>query len=186
MRVDAMRVDAMRVDSMRVDAMRSILSGSALRAALAGTALMFSACASPPPNLKAPEIAISDLTLGRVDFGTTRFELMIDARNPNVDDIVLTDVVLDLRVLGVDLGSGILPTHRILLAGDRLTRIPVRFEMPSTRLLALGTRLGIGALFSPSYRIDGSARWGETAYRFPLAREGWIDLRDGLGWLLRR
>ena len=148
--------------------------------------LVTAACALPPPNLKAPEIAISDLSVDSLGFETTRFEVMIDARNPNVDDITLTDVALQLTFLDVRIGSGTLPTDRVLLAGERMTRIPVIFSMPTGRLLDLGVRLRDGALFAPSYKLEGSARWGDSAYRFPIVKEGKMDLREGLGRLLGR
>lgn len=155
--------------------------------ALAVTALVLTAgCALPPPDLKAPEISISDLTLDSLGFETTRFEVMIDARNPNADDITLTDVALRLTFLDVRIGNASLPTDRVLLAGERTTRIPVVFSMPTGRLLDLGVRLRDGALFAPSYKLEGSARWGDSFYRFPIVKEGRMDLRDSLGRLLGR
>ncbi len=142
-------------------------------------------CASlPPPDLKAPEVSISDLSLDGIGFDTTRFSVMVEARNPNTEDIRLSDVRVDLSVVGVKLGQAELPTDRLLLGGQTQTRIPMHFSIPSSRLLEIGSSLRDGALLKPSYVLSGSARWGDSGYRFPIVKEGKIDLRERFGRLL--
>ena len=160
------------------------LSASGLAAALLVVGSLPGCAALPPPDLVAPEVSISDLTLDDLGFDTTRFEVMVDARNPNSDDITLTDVVVGLTVVGVRLGNATLPTDRFLLAGKTLTRFPMSFSIPTSRLLDIGSSLRDGALMAPSYKLDGSARWGNSGYRFPIVKEGKIDLREQLGKLL--
>jgi len=160
-------------------------TGTALIVALLAVLTVLAGCATgPPPNLKAPELTIADLSLAGLSFETIRFEVLLEARNPNAEDLPLSDVRLDLSLMGIALGSGTLPTDRLLLAGATATRVPVTFAIPTVRLLDVGLRLKTGGLSNAGYRLDGSARWGETGYRMPMVKEGNLDLLRRLGQLI--
>jgi hypothetical protein len=158
---------------------------AAAAAAFVALAAVLAGCASvPPPNLKAPELSITHVSLARLGFETTRFEVLIEAWNPNAEDLPLSDVRLDLSLMGIALGSGTLPTDQLLLAGTTATRVPVTFAIPTARLLDVGLRLKTGGLSNAGYRLDGSARWGATGYRMPMVKEGNLDLLRRLGQLI--
>jgi LEA14-like dessication related protein len=139
-------------------------------------ALFLAGCASlPPANLQPPDVSVADFALTDIGLDRLRFRLELDADNPNDFDMPLRNVRLDLTVFDVVLAEGFVVDSRVTLPALASRRLPVVFTVPTSRLLDVMQRFRGGSLNRFTYRLAGSARWGNTPFEVPFERSGDLD-----------
>ncbi len=138
--------------------------------------LLAAGCASlPPPNLQPPDVSVADLALTDIGLDRLRFRVELEADNPNDFDMPLTNVRLDLTVFDVVLAEGFVVDSRVTLPALASRRVPVVFTVPTRRLLDVMQRFRSGSWNRFTYRLAGSARWGNTPFDVPFERSGDLD-----------
>lgn len=145
---------------------------------------LLAACSSlPPPNLQAPEVGVSNLSLIDIGLDRLRFLVMLETINPNTVDVPLTNVRLDLTVFDIALAHGTVIERQVMLpAGGRL-QVPVEFTVPTSKLLDVLERFRSGNWDNFSYRLAGHANWGNTPFGVPFERSGNLDILKRLSIL---
>ena len=139
-------------------------------------ALLVAGCGSlPPANLQPPDVSVADLALTDIGLDRLRFRVELDADNPNDFDMPLTNVRLDLSVFDVVLAEGFVVDSRVTLPALASRRVPVVFTVPTSRLLDVMQRFRDGRWNRFTYRLSGSARWGNTPFDVPFERSGDLD-----------
>lgn len=153
---------------------------------LAGlAALAAGACgALPPLNLKSPTLSFRDLQVRDVGLETVRFDLIVDAHNPNEVDVPITGLNVGLDVLGTELARGAAAEQRLVLPKGATRTVPLAFSARTADLLAVLRRLPGSLSGGLSYRLRGSASWGESGLAIPFERQGSLDPMRSLRRLL--
>lgn len=147
-------------------------------------ASLLGACGSlPPANLQAPEVSVSDLVLTDIGLDRLKFLVTLDTANPNDVDVPLTNVRLDLTVFDVALAQGTVIERQVTLPSRGSRRVPVEFTVPTSRLLDVIARFRTGNWENFSYRLAGSANWGNTPFGVPFERSGNLDILKRLSIL---
>jgi LEA14-like dessication related protein len=153
---------------------------------LALTCLLPCACnVIPPTNLKSPELAFSDLTIGDIALDKVKLLVTVAAKNPNDVDIPLSNMKFDLTVLDSAFGSGAPLTRDIRLPKLASAEVPIEFVVPTSQLLAVIRRVGLRDLNKVAYSIKGSAQWNNGPFTLPFERKGEFSalkkLTEGFG-----
>lgn len=154
--------------------------------AAAGAAVLLGGCgALPPPNLEAPRLRFSDFHIEELGLGEIRFVLAVDTENPNDVAIPLRNIDFALELLGRPFADGTVLERAMTLPALGERTIPVRFTVPTSRLLALLRELRTVEPASWGYRLSGTASWGWSGFPLRFDRSGDLEVLRELGELLR-
>lgn len=149
-------------------------------------AALLSACnALPPADLKPPRLTFSDFHIEELGLSETRFVLAIDTGNPNEVEIPLRNVDFALELLGQPFADGTALERTVTLPALGERTIPVRFTVPTARLVGLLRKLQDAAPTQWNYRLSGSATWGSSGLPLRFERRGDLEALRELGELLR-
>ncbi len=130
----------------------------------------------PPPGVKPPILSVSDFAIRDLGRDEIRFALTLDAENPNDFDVPVTDLRFDLDLLGRPFASGNAKQRKLVLERNATRPLPIEFTVPTSRLVALRSGdLSLVELTALSYRLKGSARWGDGIFTIPFERRGELD-----------
>ncbi len=142
----------------------------------------------PPPGVKPPILSVSDFAIRDLGRDEIRFALTLDAENPNDFDVPVTDLQFELDLLGRPFASGNAKQRKLVLERNATRPLPIEFTVPTSRLVAFVRELSLVELTALSYRLKGSAKWGEGIFTIPFERRGEFDVlrefRDALRPLL--
>ena len=130
----------------------------------------------PPPGVKPPRVSVSDFTISDIARDEVRFLLTLEAENPNDFDLPFTDLRFELDLLGRPFASGNARQRKTVLERNATRPLPVEFTVPTSRLLAFVRELSLIELTALSYRLKGSAQWGDGVFTIPFERRGELDL----------
>lgn len=114
-----------------------------------------------------------------------RIGVTVEATNPNARDLPLSDLVVDLDLLGRPLARGQAREPAFVLPAGGRRGVPLEFAVPLAELgeaLRALARAGDGA---PRYRLSGAVTWGSGPWRLPFSREGEAAALRGVASLLR-
>lgn len=173
--------------TVQVRARRRFALGAACLAIAAGTSV--GGCAwVPPPGVKPPVLSVSDFAIRDLGRDEIRFALTLDAENPNDFDVPVTDLRFELDLLGRPFASGNAKQRKVVLERNATRPLPIEFTVPTSRLVAFVRELSLVELTALSYRLKGSANWGDGIFTIPFERRGELDVmrkfRDALRPLL--
>ena len=142
----------------------------------------------PPPGVKPPILSVSDFAIRDLGRDEIRFAITLDAENPNDFDVPVTDLRFELDLLGRPFASGSAKQRKLVLERNAIRPLPIEFTVPTSRLVAFVRDLSLVELTALSYRLKGSARWGDGIFTIPFERRGELDVlrkfRDALRPLL--
>jgi LEA14-like dessication related protein len=144
----------------------------ALAAPLAGLAASACGALLPPPNLKPPSIAFSDLSIDSVSAERVRFTVRIATQNPNPIDVPLSNVYFDLAILGQPLALGKVAEQRFTLPAGGARELPIAFDVATADLRAVIARMLSGPLPDTVWELKGTANWGASPLPLPFSRKG--------------
>lgn len=130
----------------------------------------------PPPNLVAPSVTVSDLTISDLGLETIRFVLTLDTENRNDVEVPLTDLSFDLDLFGRGFATGRAAQRTITLARGARTAVPIEFSVPTARLLDTLRELRLTGDWSLAYHLRGSAKWGASPFPVRFERKGDIEV----------
>jgi LEA14-like dessication related protein len=152
--------------------------------ALAAGALASGCAWAPPPGMIPPSLSVSDFVIRDVGRDEVRFALTLQAQNPNDYQVPITDLRFELDLLGRPFASGNAVQRKVVLAPNATQPVPVEFTVPTSRLVAFVRDLSLVELTALSYRLKGSASWGDGIFTIPFERRGEFDVlrkfRDAL------
>jgi LEA14-like dessication related protein len=152
--------------------------GSARRAAVLVFSLgMLGACTTlPPPNLLPPDISVAEIGLKDFGLSEVRFEVLLEARNPNDVDVPLTNMRADLELFGTPFATGVVPAGTVYLPRHGSQWVPLEFRVSTLRVLD-SVRQARGMDWSKlSYKIRGSSNWAGSALTIPFQRDGSLEV----------
>lgn len=172
---------------VQAQARRRFALGAACLAIAAGASV--AGCAwVPPPGVKPPVLSVSDFAIRDLGRDEIRFALTLDAENPNDFDVPVTDLRFELDLLGRPFASGNAKQRKVVLERNATRPLPIEFTVPTSRLVAFVRELSLVELTALSYRLKGSANWGDGIFTIPFERRGELDVlrkfRDALRPLL--
>lgn len=154
--------------------------------AAAGAVALLAGCnALPPPNLEPPRLRFSDLRIDELGLGEIRFVLAVDTENPNRVEIPLRNVDFSLELLGRPFANGTVLDRAVTLPALGERTIPVRFTVPTARLVALLRELRTAEPAQWGYRLSGSATWGWSGFPLRFDRSGDLEVLRELDELFR-
>jgi LEA14-like dessication related protein len=167
----------------RFPARRRLALAAACVALAAGG--LASGCAwAPPPGMIPPSLSVSEFVIRDVGRDEVRFALTLQAQNPNNYQVPVTDLRFELDLLGRPFASGNAVQRKVVLAPNATQPVPVEFTVPTSRLVAFVRDLSLVELTALSYRLKGSASWGDGVFTIPFERRGEFDVlrkfRDAL------
>jgi LEA14-like dessication related protein len=147
------------------------------------SSVVLGACASvaPPPDLKAPEIQLSDLSIQRFDLAEMVFDLKLDMLNGNAVSMPLSDLKADLQILGLAVASARAPQAFTIPAGGR-TAVPLQLSVPFGKITEAMRALRAPNAQDQLYSLAGSVAWGPLKLPLRFERKG--NLRELLGRFL--
>ena len=152
------------------------------------TALLAAGCTSlvPPIGLEAPKLALSDLAVLGLDRERLRIGVTVEATNPNARDLPLSDLSVDLELVGRPLARGQAREASFVLPAGARRGVPLEFVVPLAELgEALRALARAGAAAPPRYRLSGAVTWGSGPWRLPFSREGEATALRAVATLLR-
>jgi LEA14-like dessication related protein len=126
----------------------------------------------PPPDLEAPALSFSDLSLDSVTRQRVLLTLTIAASNPNPIDIPLSDLHFDIALFGQRLAQGSVPQPRFTLPAKGTLAVPVSLSIATADLRSVMSRLVRGPSSEAVWELKGSARWGLSPLAIPFERRG--------------
>lgn len=147
----------------------------ALRASALGPWIMLSAgCATvlPPSDLKAPEISLNDLSVGRFDLKEMQFDLKLDLKNPNAVALPLSNLRLELALLGVPVAFGQGPTGSFTIPPQGSSMVPMKLSVPFGKITDSMRGLRQNSSGDQLYQLKGSVAWGPLALPLSFERKG--------------
>lgn len=142
------------------------------------TAMLGSACANmPPPNLISPTVQLADFNIADIGLSEIRFDVLVHADNPNDIAIPMSQVKVDLDLFGSAFASGVATQPNITIPARGAADVPLHLVVPTSRVLdAIGKARRASDWSQFSYRLKGSANWGNSAWTIPFTREGNLDV----------
>jgi LEA14-like dessication related protein len=152
--------------------------------AFAAACLLSGCNALPPPDLKTPRIAVSDVSVRDLGLSELRFAVTVRADNPNDVEIPLSNLKFDLDLLGRPFAQGAADDARLRLPARATREVPIEFTVPTARILDLFAAARSAGLSNLSYRLKGSANWGSSPFSIPFERSGNLDALARLRELL--
>lgn len=168
---------------------RRRLSIAAACVALAVSALVPGCAWVPPPGMKPPRLSVAGFAIRDIGRDEVRFALTLEAENPNDFDVPVTDLRFELDLLGRPFASGNANRRKVVLARNSTQPVPVEFTVPTSRLIAFVRDLSLVELTALSYRLKGTAGWGDGVFTIPFEKRGEFDVlrkfRDALPPLTR-
>lgn len=154
--------------------------------AAAGAVALLAGCnALPPANLEPPRLRFSDLRIEELGLSEIRFILAVNTENPNRVDIPLRNIDFALDLLGRPFADGTVLDRAVTLPALGESTIPVRFTVPTSRLIALLRDLRTAEPAQWGYRLAGSATWGWSGLPLRFDRSGDLEILRELDELLR-
>lgn len=152
----------------------------------ASAGVLLAACGVlPPADLQAPRLRFSDFHVDELGLGEIGFVLAIDTENPNDVEIPLRNVDFALELLGRPFADGTVLERAVTLPARGARTIPVRFTVPTSRLLGLLREMRSAEPARWSYRLSGAASWGWSGYPLRFERSGDLEVLRELDTLLR-
>lgn len=151
-----------------------------------GALVLLAGCgALPPRDLEPPRLRFSDFRIDELGLSEIRFLLAVDTENPNEVAIPLRNIDFALELLGRPFADGTVLERAVTLPALGERTIPVRFTVPTSRLLALLRELRTAEPVLWSYRLSGTASWGWSGYPLRFDRSGDLEVLRELDELLR-
>ncbi|HLT28115.1 MAG TPA: LEA type 2 family protein [Zeimonas sp.] len=154
-----------------------------IAAACAG-ALLAGCNALPPPDLRAPRLRFADFQVDELGLSEIGFVLAVETENPNRVAIPLRNVDFALELLGRPFADGAVLEQAVTLPALGVRTIPVRFTVPTSRLVALLRELRSTEPTRWGYRLSGSATWGWSGVPLRFERSGDLAVLRELDALL--
>jgi len=139
----------------------------------------------PPPKLEPPRLRFSDFHIDELGLSEVRFVLAVDTENPNEVAIPLRNIDFALELLGRPFADGRVLERAVTLPALGERTIPVRFTVPTSRLLGLLREMRSAEPARWSYRLSGAASWGWSGYPLRFERSGDLEVLRELDTLLR-
>lgn len=140
----------------------------------AAVALGLGACGAlmPPPDLKAPALSFSDLSVDSANLQRVRLTVTIATSNPNPVDMPLSDLRFDFTLFGQQVAQGSVPQPRFTLPAYGTLDVPVSLSIATADLRSMLSRLLRGPSSDAVWELRGSARWGVSPLPIPFVRRG--------------
>jgi LEA14-like dessication related protein len=157
----------------------------ALKASALGPWIALSAgCATvlPPANLKAPEIALNDFSVGRFDLKEMLFDLKLNLKNPNAVALPLSNLRLELALLGVPVAFGQGPSGSFTIPANGSSIVPMQLSVPFGKITESMRSLRQNPSAEQPYQLKGSVAWGPLGLALNFERKG--NIRDLLSKFL--
>ena len=153
-------------------------------------ALIISGCnAIPPVNLKSPDIAFSDVSIGDIGLSKVKFVVTVNAQNTNDVDIPLSDMKFNLALMDSQFATGVGTETNTVIPKKGSKAIPIEFTVGTSQLIDMVRKLNIKDLGNFTYKLNGSAKWGSGPFSVPFERKGDLQalkkLSDMLGVLVK-
>ena len=153
-------------------------------------ALIISGCnAIPPVNLKSPDIAFSDVSIGDIGLSKVKFVVTVNAQNTNDVDIPLSDMKFNLALMDSQFATGVATETNTVIPKKGSKAIPIEFTVGTSQLIDMVRKLNIKDLGNFTYKLNGSAKWGSGPFSVPFERKGDLQalkkLSDMLGVLVK-
>ena len=162
---------------------RRCLLGVAFTAALTG---VLGACGLvPPPGLKSPQVKVGEVSVRRITGTEIGLLVTLDAINPNDLEIPLSNLRVDLDLLGRPFGEGRAVEPKLLLPPKGERPIPVEFTVRTARIVEVMRDLKLGSDSTFPYALRGTANWGASPLPLRFERSGELEALRGLRNLLR-
>lgn len=154
--------------------------------AAAGAVALLAGCnALPPSDLEPPRLRFSDFQIDELGLTDIRFVLAVDTENPNRVEIPLRNVDFSLELLGQPFADGRVLDRTVTLPALGERTIPVRFTVPTARLIGLLRKMRTAEPAQWGYRLSGSATWGWSGVPLHFDRSGDLEVLRELDELLR-
>lgn len=164
-------------------ASRRRLLGLTLTAAMTG---VVGACGLlPPPGLKSPQVKIGEVSIRRITGSEIGLLVTLDTVNPNDREIPLSNLRVDLDLLGRPFGEGRAVESNLLLPPNAERAIPIEFTVRTARIVEVMRDLRLGSDSPFPYVLRGSANWGASPLPVRFERTGELEALRGLRNLLR-
>ena len=152
----------------------------------AGALVLLAGCgALPPGDLEPPRLRFSDFRIDELGLSEIRFLLAVDTENPKEVAIPLRNIDFALELLGRPFADGKVLERAVTLPALGERTIPVRFTVPTSRLLGLLRELRTAEPAQWGYRLKGSASWGWSGFPLHFDRSGDLEVLRERDELLR-
>lgn len=166
-----------------IAAPRRRIVGLTLTAGLTG---LVAACGLlPPPGLKSPQVKIGEVSIRRITSSEIGLLVTLDTVNPNDLEIPLSNLRVDLDLLGRPFGEGRAVEPNLLLPPKSERPIPIEFTVRTARIVEAMRDLRLGSDSTFPYVLRGSANWGTSPLPLRFERTGELEALRGLRNLLR-
>ena len=143
------------------------------------------ASASPRRRALLEMLGFSDFRIDELGLSEIRFMLAVDTENPNHVDIPLRNIDFALELLGRPFADGTVLDRAVTLPALGERAIPVRFTVPTSRLIRLLRDLRTAEPAQWGYRLSGSATWGWSGLPLRFDRSGDLEVLREFDELLR-
>jgi LEA14-like dessication related protein len=155
----------------------TLIGGARWATVLAISLFLFAACTSlPPVNLQSPDISVAEIGLKDIGLSEVRFEVLLEARNPNDVDVPLSNMRADLELFGMPFATGVVPAGTVYLKRHGSQWVPLEFRVSTLRILD-SVKQARGMDWSKlSYKIRGSANWADSGVAIPFQRDGSLEV----------
>jgi len=126
------------------------------------------------PIPKAPDIKVSDVSIGKMGLSGTDMNFKLKVGNNNAFPLGLKALTYALGIANVDVGSGTAPLTDIAANSNGEVNIPVKINF-----LKMGTAV-VQALKSKSlpYNLAGKLDLGDGEVKHPFSLKGIADLKN--------
>lgn len=146
-----------------------------LCAAGLGACLLASCGLLPPLDLKSPRLSFAGLSVPSASLQEIDFLLTLSADNPNDVEVPLSNLQFELDLFGQPFAAGSAREPSLTLPRLGSREIPIRFTVPTARLLELVSRARSAESGRFEYRLRGSANWGSSPIRIPFEKTGDLE-----------
>jgi LEA14-like dessication related protein len=146
-----------------------------LWAAAAPLALLVGCSVAPAIGLQAPKLSFRDLTVRDANLQQVRFDLIVDAENPNAIDLPITGLRFTLELAGQAIAQGRSADTQVILPSRATRSVTLALVARNADLMAAIRRLPAAQGPGVPYRLSGYASWGQIPIEIPFERLGVID-----------
>jgi LEA14-like dessication related protein len=137
-------------------------------------ALGVGGCASlaPPPDLKAPEVSLNDLSIEKFDLAQMQFALKVDMKNPNAVAMPLSNLKLDLQLVGLAVATARSTQPSFNLPANGSATVPITLEVPFSKIGESIRQLRLNSTSDQLYQLKGTVAWGPLGLPLSFERKG--------------
>lgn len=140
----------------------------------------------PPPGLKTPGVSASEIQITEIGYTQIKFSLSLSTTNPNDVVLPLSNLLVDLELLGQPFANGRAKQDYFELAAGAVSVVPIEFVVPTSRVRELLRSIKSGDQDRFDYRLKGSANWGKDGVLLPFERVGELQSLKRLFDLFKR